>query len=226
MDQSSSIAKLSDVLAKAQASLKNPHFDSTNPHFKSKFASLGAVREAVIPVFSGLGIAVTQWPLSADGAAGCRTVVSHAGEWMAQDFLIPVDKQNAHGYASAVTYAKRISLQSIACVVGDVDDDGNQAVGDNVNGIGKGPKHSPRQGFFDSLAIDVQNSILECSHRVSKLLKAGDIPGAYDELAAYDCEGYEDRKAGLWDQFDSKERAALTKEGQRRREGQTERKAA
>lgn len=230
MNQSPEIGKLSDALAKAQAELKNPHFDSVNPHFKSKFASLGAVREAVIPTFAKHNIAVTQWPLSSEGSAGCRTVLSHGGEWMAQDFLIPVDKHNAHGYASAVTYAKRISLQSIACVVGDVDDDGNEAVGDNVkgdrqeNGMGKGPKHSPRQGFFDSLDLDMQNAILDHAHGVSKLLKKGDVAGAYDELAAFDCGEREDVKAGLWDQFDSKERSALTAEGKKRRE--LERKAA
>lgn len=222
MNQSSEIGKLSDALAKAQAELKNPHFDSTNPHFKSKFASLGAVREAVIPTFAKHGIALTQWPLSGDGKAGCRTVLSHAGEWMAEDFLIPVDKHNAHGYASAVTYAKRISMQSIACVVGDVDDDGNQAVGDNVKGIPADIRNSATHGMFEALTVDVQNDILDCAHRVSSLIKKGDIAGAYDELLAYDDDGREDRKAALWSRFDSKERSAMTAEGKKRRQKEKE----
>jgi hypothetical protein len=61
---------------------------------------------------------------------------------MEEVFYIPVDKHNAHGYASAVTYSKRISMMSIAGVVGDTDDDGNAAVGDNV----KGEKASPKEG--------------------------------------------------------------------------------
>lgn len=130
MNKSESIANLAAALAKAQAALKNPHFDSTNPHFKSKFASLAAVRESVIPVLSAHGISLSQWPTATEnGFAGCTTHLAHeTGEWMEQTFLIPVDKGNAHGYASAVTYAKRISMQSVAAVVGDEDDDGNAAV--------------------------------------------------------------------------------------------------
>lgn len=130
MNRSESIAALAKALSQAQGKLKNPHFDSTNPHFRSKFASLAAVREAVIPTFAEHGLSLTQWPCATEnGFAGCRTVVTHdSGEWMEETFIIPVDKGNAHGYASAVTYAKRISMQSVAAVVGDEDDDGNAAV--------------------------------------------------------------------------------------------------
>ena len=222
MNQSNEIGKLLEALAKAQVEMKNPHLDATNPHFRSKFASLGAVREAVIPIFAKHRIALIQWPLSGDGKAGCRTVLSHAGEWMAQDFLIPVDKHNAHGYASAVTYAKRISLQSVACVVGEEDDDGNGAVGDNVKGIPQDVRNSATQGMFEALPLDVQNDILDYAHRVSSLIKKGDIVGAYDELLAYDDEGREDRKAALWSRFDSKERSAMTAEGKKRRQKEKE----
>lgn len=215
MNQSEQIGKLSDALAKAQAELKNPHFDSVNPHFKSKFASLGAVRESVIPVFAKHGIAVTQWPLSSEGHAGCRTVVSHGGEWMAQDFLIPVDKHNAHGYASAVTYTKRISLQSIACVVGDVDDDGNEAVGDNVKGEKKNGTITPTSDFWESMPLDVQNEMLDTAHRVSSLLKKKDFKGAVSELeeASTSFDGREDYMAAQWTRFDPAERRALKDNG-------------
>lgn len=130
MNRSESIANLAAALAKAQTKLKNPHLDSTNPHFKSRFASLLAVRESVIPTLAAHGISCSQWPVSSGGCSGCVTILAHeSGEWMEETFLIPVDKGNAHGYASAVTYAKRISMQSVAGVVGDEDDDANAAVG-------------------------------------------------------------------------------------------------
>src|SRR5574343_780198 len=136
MNRSESIAALASALAKAQGKLKNPHFDSTNPHFRSKFASLAAVRDAVIPVLSEHGLSLSQWPVSNGSYAGCISHLAHkSGEWMEETFIIPVDKANAHGYASAVTYAKRISMHSIAAVVGDEDDDGNAAVNEP-------PKHS------------------------------------------------------------------------------------
>lgn len=129
MNKSASIANLAAALSKAQGELKNPRFDATNPHFKSKFASLAAVREAVIPVFARHGLSLCQFPIAEDNKAGCITHLAHeSGEWMEEAFLIPVDKGNAHGYASALTYAKRLSMQSVAAVVGDEDDDGNAAV--------------------------------------------------------------------------------------------------
>src|SRR5574343_1537205 len=129
MNRSESIAQLAAALAKAQGKLKNPHFDSMNPHFKSKFASLAAVRESVIPTLAAHGLSLSQWPVSNGTSAGCVTLLAHdSGEWLEEVFTIPIDKANAHGYASAVTYAKRISMQSVAAVVGDEDDDGNAAV--------------------------------------------------------------------------------------------------
>lgn len=129
MNKSQNIAALSAAMAKAQSEMTNPRFDSTNPHFRSKFASLGAVRESVVPVLARHGISLTQFPVSIDNKAGCVNHLAHeSGEWMEETFLIQVDKQNAHGIASAVTYAKRISMQSIAGVVGDEDDDANGAV--------------------------------------------------------------------------------------------------
>lgn len=129
MNKSESIANLAAAMAKAQAEMHNPRFDSTNPHFKSKFASLAAVREAVIPVLARHGLSLTQFPVTGEGRAGCVNHLAHeSGEWMEEAFLIPVDKSNAHGYASALTYAKRLSMQSVVGVVGDEDDDGNGAV--------------------------------------------------------------------------------------------------
>jgi len=222
MNKSGSIAALSAALAKAQGEVKNPHFDSTNPHFKSKFASLGAVREAVIPVLTKHGLSMSQWPISVNGSAGCRTLLTHSsGEWLEEEFLIPVDKHNAHGYASAVTYSKRIAMQSVAGVVGDEDDDGNQAVGDNVKGErkdapGKGPTITPVTGMFESLPIDMQNAVMDIVYRTESLFKRGDEAGAWDEwsasIRAISEEPHGDvARAVAWNRMDSKVRAALAK---------------
>lgn len=184
MNKSESIKSLAEALSKAQGELENPHFDAVNPHFKSKFASLGAVRESVIPVFAKHGLAITQWPISEEGKAGCLTHVSHSsGEWMAESFLIPVDKHNAHGYASAVTYSKRIAMQSIAGVVGDEDDDGNQAVGDNVKGEKqeKPSSYNAKKDAFEAMPSDEQMFLRGIAQKVSELIAEG---------RAYDGYGY------------------------------------
>lgn len=73
-------------------------------------------------------------------------------------------------------------------------------------------KITPTAGVFESLSTDMQNHLLDIAHRVSSLLKRGDLVGAWDELTSHDKDLNEDGKVGLWAQFDSKERAALKKE--------------
>lgn len=177
MNRSPTIASLASALAKAQAKLKNPHFDSTNPHFKSKFASLAAVREAVIPVLSQHGLSLSQWPVSNGNYAGCVTLLAHdSGEWLEETFTIPIDKANAHGYASAVTYAKRISMQSVASVVGDEDDDGNAAV--ESKPVSQISGAALNKEAYDSLEEDEKAWIDDLAYRVTKLVNAGDFSGA------------------------------------------------
>lgn len=213
MRQSESIGGLLTALAEAQKELKNPGFDSVNPHFKSKFASLAAIRSEVVPVLAKHGLSVSQWPIAENGSAGCRTVLGHkTGEWIEETFLIPVDKPNAHGYASAVTYAKRISMQSVASVVGDDDDDGNSATGQPAAAE---QRITPTGGAFEAQTIDMQNHILGIAHDVSALLKRGDVAGAWLELTSHDADFDEHQKVALWSRLDSKERSALKKESER-----------
>jgi len=130
MKRSDTIGSLAKAKAAAQAEMKNPVFDSTNPHFKSKFASLKAVREAVLPAFTKHGISVSQDATSADGGVNIYTVLTHeSGEWEEYGPLFVPCKQDAHGIGSGVTYGKRYHLQAVTLVVGDDDDDANGAVG-------------------------------------------------------------------------------------------------
>ena len=46
------LGAIAKALAAAQAEMSNPSFDSQNPHFKSRFASLASVRNAVVPVLA------------------------------------------------------------------------------------------------------------------------------------------------------------------------------
>lgn len=216
MNRSESTANIASALVKAQTALKNPHFDSTNPHFKSKFASLAAVREAVVPVFSACGIAITQWPVATEnGFAGCITRLDHtSGEWMEERFVLPVDRGNAHGYASCVTYAKRISMQSVAAVVGDEDDDGNAAVDakkpSSISGAGV------KQDAFDSLEPDEKTWLRDLAEAMTAMVAKGDAAGALIEFDTAIPQTGEKRLAradvyvpALQSLLDSKTRSAL-----------------
>jgi hypothetical protein len=120
---------LAASLAKAQSEIQNPKFDSMNPHFKSKFASLAAVRNAIIPVFARHGLSVVQDLQATDRGISCLTILLHSsGERMdIGPLVMPASKADAQGFGSAATYARRYALLAMAGVAGEEDDDGNAA---------------------------------------------------------------------------------------------------
>jgi hypothetical protein len=127
-------ANLATALANAQKEIANPKFDSSNPHFKSKFASLAAVRNAIIPVLAKHGLAVVQDLQSTDRGISCLTILLHAsGERLdVGPLVMPATKPDAQGFGSAATYARRYALLALVGVAGEDDDDGNAASAPNA----------------------------------------------------------------------------------------------
>jgi hypothetical protein len=116
------------ALLKAQSEMGNAVKNGTNPHFKSKFADLNSVREAVIPLLNENGIIVLQPMVTVDGAEYVKTVLLHeSGETIESHTKIVCKSQNdPQALGSAITYARRYGLQSLVCI-GAEDDDGNRA---------------------------------------------------------------------------------------------------
>jgi hypothetical protein len=125
------INELAAALAKAQAEIQNPKFDSQNPHYKNKFASLAAVRNAIVPAFAKHGLSLMQdLATTPDHCIACTTIILHSSGQMFRfsPLVMPASKADAQGYGSAATYARRYSLLAAAGVVGEEDDDANAAV--------------------------------------------------------------------------------------------------
>ena len=126
--RSPSIAALAAAMNKAQAEMKNPAKDSLNPFFKSKYADLSAVREAVLPALNKHGLSVMQFPCELDDAPALTTLLTHtSGEWVETTMKVRPTKSDPQAIGSAVTYARRYALQSITGVAADDDDDGHAA---------------------------------------------------------------------------------------------------
>jgi len=121
--------KLNAAFAKARAEIENPKFDATNPHFRSRFASLKSVVNATIHTLAEHGIAVFQDFRTVRGGVEVYTHLCHESgqERTFGPFWMPITKDDAQGYASATTYARRYHLMAVTVVVGDDDDDGNSA---------------------------------------------------------------------------------------------------
>ena len=121
--------QIATALLKAQSEMSNPKKGATNPFFKSKYADLNAIREAVIPTLNENGISVLQPIVHVDGKNFVKTILLHeSGELMESLTEIIYNKQNdAQAQGSGISYARRYALQSFVCVGSD-DDDGQKAV--------------------------------------------------------------------------------------------------
>ena len=123
------IKNLAKALVQAQSEMSNAKKDATNPFFKSKYADLNAIREAVLPILNSHGISVLQPMTNIEGKNFIKTILLHeTGESIESFTEIIYSKVNdAQAQGSGITYARRYGLQSFVCV-GAEDDDGNKAV--------------------------------------------------------------------------------------------------
>lgn len=121
-------ASLASSLASAFAEIEAALKDAKNPHFKSKYADITSVISAIKPALIKNSLYFTQRPEPAERGVLIETVVGHAnGEEMSLGKLfVPANKQDAQGFGSALTYARRYALVT-AFGVPVEDDDGNAA---------------------------------------------------------------------------------------------------
>ena len=184
MEMSENINELAEALAAAQGEMGAAVKDAANPFFKSKYADLGEVVRAVKQPFANHGLSYTQFPIREGESAGVITMLMHtSGQWMRQGYTLPLAKFDAQATGSAITYARRYALQSIAGIP-SADDDGNQAVQ-------AAPKEIP-----DELA-EHNRVAQECWSSVA-CIKQAIQDGQWDELAEAWEELTNDEKKALW----------------------------
>jgi hypothetical protein len=118
-------------LVKAQSQIKNAVKDSTNPHFRSKYADLESVWDAVRDALHRNDLAVLQLTdIDTSGAPVLITRVIHtSGEHVEGRYpLVCKDPTDAQKLGSSMSYARRYSLSAMLGVI-QSDDDGNTAAG-------------------------------------------------------------------------------------------------
>ncbi len=138
MERSQEITELVAALAIAQGVIEGAAKDSANPFFKSSYADLASVWQAIRAPLSANGLAVMQLP-SADGQiVTITTILTHkSGQWISSDLTITAKEDSPQAVGSAITYARRYALQSVVGVAPE-DDDGERAQG-------RGPQPRPPQ---------------------------------------------------------------------------------
>lgn len=127
--------KVAAAFVKAQKEFGPALKLSSNQAFKqngrvSRYADLASCIDAVIDALNNNGIALIQRSYECKDGVMLETVFLHeSGEALEGGMLhVPATKHDAHGYGSALTYARRYSLMA-ACGIAPEDDDGNAASG-------------------------------------------------------------------------------------------------
>ena len=119
-------AKAFIAAQKASEAIKKAN---SNPAFKSKYADLAAVVEAVVPALNNAGIGVLQFP-AYDGemVSVTTTLIHETGPSVTATLHMRPSKSDPQGIGSATTYARRYSLLAMTGAAPE-DDDGNAASG-------------------------------------------------------------------------------------------------
>ena len=171
--------EFAQAIIQAQSNIEGAKKGKSNPAFKSKYADLAAVWDAVGKALEDAGLAVLQFPVEAPaGYVGLETVlVFKTGETFGRTFHAPVkDATNPQAMGSALTYARRYALSAVLGVCPE-DDDGNKA---SEAPKAQAPKEQPKPtGWTEEQAMNAWAAAREVEEQkeVYRLTKSsGNIP--------------------------------------------------
>lgn len=189
------------ALAKAQAAMDNVVKDSANPHFKSRFASLAAVRDVVIPALAEQGIAVVQMPGNDEhGRVTIQTVLLHESGTLDCGTVATTATvrggNEAQALGSAVSYLRRYSLAAI-CGVAQEDDDGNASgPSGRSQGRSQGRQRHPTGRVPEYSVQHVTNALVHMFGDLSEEANRAEAEGMVRETTGLSIEDMMGSKTG------------------------------
>jgi hypothetical protein len=104
--------------------------DAKNPFFKSAYASLPKIIEAITEPLAESGLALTMFPID-ENSLYCL-LMHTSGQWIEATYTMKPVKDTPQDKGSCITYARRYCISSILNLqIDDImsDDDGNKASG-------------------------------------------------------------------------------------------------
>lgn len=120
------LAKAFIVGQKAMEAVKKA---ATNPAFKTKYADLSEVVEAVVPALNNAGVGVIQTPgYDGEWVSVATTMIHEGGSSVTSVLRLKPSKTDPQGIGSAITYGRRYSLLAMTGAAPE-DDDGNASSG-------------------------------------------------------------------------------------------------
>lgn len=123
---------LVQALSRVQGSLEGAKKDASNPHYKSKYATLHASWKAARKLLHANGFAIVQLPIPAEGGGVMlRTTLYHEdGANLECDYPVTYAPCLAPQLGAALKYARRYTLETVVGITTEddpEDDDGNAA---------------------------------------------------------------------------------------------------
>lgn len=206
---------IASALVKAQRGFAPALKTSTNPHFKSRYVDLAGCVEAVIDSLNANGVFLMQPSHESANGVTIETIFIHeSGEQIsAGKLFVPASKQDAQGFGSALTYARRYSLMA-ACGIAPEDDDGNAATKSAPRPSNQSAK-SVAAATLESLeesAPGTQDFLRELADSIDAKETASEMFQAYSTIKATLTS---DEQVGLWGFLPSNVRSAIKREGEK-----------
>lgn len=125
METSQSIKEIASALLTFHEKVEKVKKSAENPFFKSAYADLPAILDAIKQPLQEAKLAFVQFPT---GVSGLTTLLMHtSGEWMKSTYEMKPSKDDPQGHGSAITYARRYALGAVLGISTEEDDDGNTA---------------------------------------------------------------------------------------------------
>lgn len=171
MNRSESIKELTAALVSFHAKAGKVRKDSKNPFFKSKYASLENILDAVQPILVECGLSLMQFPTNRHELTSLLSHIS--GEWIESTYEMIPTKNDPQALGSVITYQRRYAIGSILNLnIGD-DDDGNEA-----------SKPQKKEDMQKELFQAIDNPILDDEYRAKALAWLDANPNQYAKALA------------------------------------------
>lgn len=132
MQKSDSIKSIAAAMITFHMKVDKIKKDAKNPFFKSTYASLSNILDAINEPLCESGLSFVQFP---SGENGLTTLLMHAetGEFIEDHYEMKPVKDDPQGRGSVITYQRRYALAAILGLNIDDDDDANRASGNYEN---------------------------------------------------------------------------------------------
>lgn len=149
--ESETTCEITAALAKAQKTFKPATKSKTNPFFKTKYADLQEIEEAIQPGLSENDLAFTSSTVRIDGKSVLIGTLKHKSGEFFRTYQDLYHKEDMQSYGGAKTYARRYAIIEVCNIVTE-DDDGESSMA---------RKQEPIRQLNESEISDIEFMLME-----------------------------------------------------------------